>query len=213
VSQVIDSSQWTGELVRELLVVLYGGHRSWTGSWVPDAAAVARRRRVARGTVRHWTRHGSPIAIPVAELDAIVRRRRPKASTLRRERLQADRTQKMRERASLGRGRGNLTEYAERGWLDQHRVLVLEDEGRPLRRVVVVRDEPALIRRATAGARLVDLAIADSKFAGDALRYQLLQEVGPWRLELPTKKAPRGHTQVWLASAPVGELPVSASLT
>jgi hypothetical protein len=209
----LDPSQWTGELVRELLVVLYGGHRSRSGAWVPDAAAVRRRRRVAAATVRRWTRHGSPVAIPTRELEAILRRRKPRATTLRREQLQDVRSQKMRERAGLGRGRGNIREYAERGWLDQHRVLVLEDEHRPLRRVVVVRDEPTLIRRAIAGARIVDIAIADSKFAGDALRYGLLREVRPWRLELPTKKAPRGHTQVWLASAPASELPLQATLT
>lgn len=208
----VDATQWTGELVRELLVVTYGGHRSRGGAWIPDAAAVARRRRVAPATVRRWTRHGSPIAIPVRELESILRRRRPKAATLRREDLQAARTDKMRERAGLGRGRGNLSEYAERGWLEQHRVLVLEDQRRPLRRVVVIRDEPALVRRATAGTRVVDVAIADTKFAGDALRYGLLREVGPWRLELPAKKAPRGHTQVWLASAPITELPLQASL-
>jgi hypothetical protein len=209
----VDPSQWTGELVRELLVVLYGGRRARTGAWIPDPAVVGRWRRVSAATVRRWTRHGAPAAIPVHELEAILRRRRPRAATVRREQLQAARSQKMRERATLGRGRGNLSEYSERGWLDQHRVLVLEDNDRPLRRVVVVRDEAALLRRATAGARVVDVAIADSKFAGDALRYQLLDEVGPWRLELPAKKAPRGHTQVWLASAPATELPLQASLT
>lgn len=201
--------------MRELLVVIYGGHRWRTGSWIPDVSAVGRRRRVTPATVRRWTRHGSPPAIPVRELEAILRRRRPKVATLRREELQAARTKKMRERANLGRGRGrgNLKEYADRGWLDQHRVLVLEDKARPLRRVVVIRDEPELIRRATTGARIVDIAIADSKFAGDGLRYALLREVGPWRLELPAKTAPRGHTQMWLASAPITELPLQTNLT
>ncbi|WP_298462039.1 hypothetical protein [uncultured Cellulomonas sp.] len=210
----MDVTQWDGQLVRELLVVLYGGHHSRTGGWVPEAGAVGRYRKVSARTVRRWTRPGSPAAIPARVLEAMLARRQPRAATLRREQLQADRTEQMRVRAGLGRGRGNLQEYAARGWLEQHRVLVLEEAALPLRRITVVRDDPTLVRRAVSGSRVVDLAIADTKFAGDALRYRTLNEVRPWRLELSTRQVAgtRGRTQVWLASAPLSQLPLQANL-
>lgn len=209
----VDPKLWTNALVRELLTAVYGGYHHRNGTWVPDIAHVARRRKVAQSTVRRWTKHGSTLSIPVPRLDAIVRAHRPKTSTLQRERLQAQRTDLSLQRGRLGRRRGNLAEYRGRGWLDQHRVLVLEEPDTPLRRVVVVRDEPSLIRRVVRESRIVDITIADSKFAGDQIRYWLLDMVRPWRLELPKRKHPRGHTQVWLAGAPMPDLPLQTNPT
>ena len=63
--------------MRELLTVVYGGHRARSGAWVPDLAEVARRRRVSIRTVQRWMTPTSPPAIPTAHLQAIWGRRRP----------------------------------------------------------------------------------------------------------------------------------------
>jgi hypothetical protein len=205
---------WTADLVRELFVVLYGGHRDEHGRWHPDTAEAARRRRVSVRTIQRWL-HGNPDgapSIPPARLEAIVHRRRPRARDIRREQLQLARQQKMLERAGLGRGRGNLrADYATSGWLDKHLVLILEDETKPLRRITVVRDDQATRTRAARGARIVDVAVAENKFLAERARYELLEQLGPYRLMLGTNKVPKGHTQVWLASAPLPTLPVHIS--
>jgi len=203
--------QWTTQMVRELFAVLYGGHRDADGRWHPDTREAARRRRVSQRTIQRWL-HGddhAPAAIPATHLAAILRRRRVRRADLRREELQRARQDKMLQRAGLGRGRGNLkADYADRGWLDKHIVLILEDQHRPLRRVAVVRDDATTRKRTERGARLIDIIYADNKFLAERTRYQILADVEPWRLRLPPTHVKQGHTQVWLASAPLPHLPV-----
>lgn len=207
--------QWTPDLVRELLTVVYGGTRDEDGRWHPDIAQVARRRRVARSTVRRWI-SGAQLAIPPARLEPILRRRRPLRRVLHQEELQHRRNLKLLERAALGRGRGNLQEYAGRGWLDQHLVLVLEDPERPLRRIAIVRDQRRARQDAARGARIVDVTLADTKFAAEQVRHEILTAVEPWRVVVPppgkrgpgTERRGRGHTQTWLASAPLPPTPL-----
>lgn len=202
---------WSAQLVRELFVVLYGGHQDHAGIWHPDLHEVARRRRVSQRTVQRWIRDVDGVAgIPAKQLDAILARWRPRRRTVHREELAQAQTVKKIERSGLGRGRGNLREYGDQGWLEQHLVLVIEDNDRPLRRIAVVRDDAAIRRRAARGGHIVDVVIASSKFTGDAMRHQILQAVQPWRLELTGRKVPRGHTQVWLASAPLPPTPLQA---
>lgn len=203
---------WSGDLVRELLTVVYGGHRADTGHWIPDAAAVGRYRRVSTSTVRHWTRRAQPPAIPEAQIRRILQRRRPTTHTLHREQLATDFIGRVRQRAALGRGRGNLTEYAARGWLDQHLVLVIAERDRPLQKVVVIRDGRETRQRAVRGHDVLDVAVAENRFAGDQARYDLLASVTQWRLQLPVTKVATGHTQVWLAGAPRPQLPVAVNL-
>lgn len=202
-ASTIDLTAWTPDLTRELLCVIYGGHRDSSGRWQPDTAAVARHRRVSRRTAQRWAK-----VLPAEQLASILDRRRPRRATLRREELQLARQHKMLRRAELGRGRGNIKEYGPQGWLDQHLVLVLEDNHRPLRRVAVVRDTSAGRRRAARGAHVVDVVLADNKFLAERTRYEILAKVQPWRLHLPATKVTEGHTQVWLAGAPLPTLPV-----
>ncbi len=210
----LDPALWDGQLVRELLCVVYGAHQARSGAWVPDLAAVARRRRVSIRTVQRWMRPGTPPAIPTHHLQAIWGRRRPTTTVLRREQLLAHRTEQLRTRANLGRGRGNLTnDYAQLGWLQPHRLLVVDDDHRPLRRALIVRDDPTLIRRATRGTHLVDLTIADTKPAAEALRLQLLHTLTPWRINLTGPRAGTGHTTTWLPHAPQPTLPLTTTLT
>lgn len=196
---------WTTELVRELFVVVYGGARDRNGSWHPNVKEAARRRRVSARTIQRWLR-GNPPGIPDKQLQAILRRRRPKLSTLRREHLQAQRAVKMLQRAELGRGRGNINEYADNGWLDQHLLLIVESKTSPVRHVTVIRDDKATRARAMHGVNLVDVVVADTKFDADALRYEILSAVGPWRLR--GSSSTFAGTQGWLASAPMPQTPV-----
>lgn len=209
-----DRDLWTPDLVRELLVVVYGGHYDASdGLWRPDVHEVARRRRVSVRTVQRWVRgNEDDVAIPQAQLDAILARRRPQRKTLAREQLALRELERKRARAGLGRGRGNLAEYARLGWLDPHKVLVVEDSGRPLRRPVVTIDSPKARARALhGGGKVVDLLVAEDKFAAEAWRYRLLDAVAPWRLQLPASKVVEGRTQVWLSSAQLPVIPLGAA--
>lgn len=203
--------QWSTDAVRDLFTVIYGGHRDDDGQWHPDTHEAARRRRVSVRTIQRWLHDdGGHPGIPSRQLAAILRDRRPRRRDLRREELQRERQIKMLERAQLGRGRGRLkADFGDRGWLDRHLILVLEDENRPLRRLAVVRDSQGTRTRAARGARIVDVAVADNKFLAERTRYELLEAVAPWRLRLSSVR--QGHTQVWVTSAPMPTLPVHIS--
>ncbi|WP_419708023.1 hypothetical protein [Promicromonospora sp. NFX87] len=208
----MDLTVWDATAVRELFCVLYGGHRDSHGEWHPNVHEAARRRRVSVRTVQRWlkARDDGQASIPPAQLAAITGRRRVRRSDLRREELQRMRQKKMLEREALGRGRGNLrADYSETGWLEPHVVLVLEDTQRPLRRIAVVKDSQTARRRATRGATVVDVSVARNKFLAERTRYEYLEAVGPWRIMLPGRSVPTGHTQVWLASAPLPTTPLN----
>lgn len=202
--------RWTVALVRDLLVVIYGGRRDDDDVWQPNLAHAARRRRRDVNDVATWVNGDpdGPSPIPTQELTAILRRRRVHRDTVHRETLAHQHTLNILNRAQLGRGAGNITEYADRGWLDTHLLLIVESNTLPLRRAIVTRNTPATRHRSTRGAREIDVAIADSKFAADIARFELLRSVAPWRLELPSTKVATSHTQIWLASAPLPMIPL-----
>lgn len=210
----LDPALWDGQLVRELLTVVYGGHQAPSGAWVPDLAEVARRRRVSARTVQRWMTPTSPPAIPTRHLQAIWGRRRPTTTLLHREQLLAARLDTLATRGRLGRGRGNLeADYARLGWLEPHRLLVVDDDHRPLRRALITRDDPTTTRRATRGTHTVDLVIADTRPAAEALRLQLLATLTPWRIVLTGPRTPTtGHTHTWLPTAPLPALPLTTTL-
>lgn len=212
VPRATDVDVWDVAAVRDLFCVLYGGHRDRGGVWHPDVRQAARRRRVSPRTIQRWLhdRGDGRASIPRKQLAAIVARRRVRRADLHREDLQRIRQEKMLERESLGRGRGNLkADYGETGWLERHLVLVMEDTRRPLRRVAVVKDTLAARRRAERGAVGVDVVVARNKFLAERTRYEYLAAVAPWRIMLPDRSVPSGHTQVWLASAPLPTMPLN----
>lgn len=208
----IDPGDWTGQLVRELLAVIYGCHQTRKGSseaWVPDWAAVAHRRRISQRTAQRWTTPGAPPTIPTHQLTAIISPRRPTARQLHTEQLQAARIEQIAARARLGRSRGRLpADYAHTGWLEPHRLLITEDNHQPLRRALIVRDNPTLIHRATRRAHIIDLVLTDTRWTAQRHQLTLLTTLTPWRITPPTTH----HTGTWLASAPLPDLPLTARL-
>lgn len=194
--------KYTVRQLREFLTVLYGGTLHEDG-WHPNARTAARRRHVHPNTIRRWTR-GEPdqiAPIPPKRLHTLTRGYRPTRATLTREKYERQRLDVMEDRRRLGRGRGNLNEYRRLGWLEPHSVLIIESRDRPLRRIAVTRADPTTITRALAGGRLIQGTRHPDRFTAQQHRFAILDAVADDRIQLPTTRLDRGHTQVWLAGA------------
>src|SRR5699024_9247922 len=125
----------SAQQVRELLSVIHGGHQRRNGQWYPNTRTLAARFRVAPRTAQRWTAGDpdSPTRMPQRRLRNLVRRHRPTRALLRRESAEAKQWQSKSSRKRLGRGRGNLDEYAHLGWLEPHRVGIYQHMSSPLR--------------------------------------------------------------------------------
>lgn len=195
---------YTVRQLREFLTVLYGGTQR-TDSWYPHTATVAKRRHVHPNSVRRWIKGelDDPAPIPQARLRLLLRGYQVTRATRTREHHERDRLEVMAQRQRLGRGRGNLKEYRRLGWLDPHSVLIIEDHNRPLRRITVTRANPTTVTRAIAGGHLVHTIREPDRFAAERTRHTILAAVDDDRIQLPRTRLDRGHTQVWLAGAPL----------
>ena len=195
---------YTVRQLREFLTVLYGGTQLPDG-WYPHTATVARRRHVHPSSVRRWINGelDHPAPIPEARLRLLLRGYQVTKATRTRERHEQERLEVMAQRQRLGRGRGNLDEYRRLGWLDPHSVLIIEDHNRPLRRITVTRASPATVTRAIAGGHLIHTIREPERFAAQRTRHAILTAVDDDRIQLPRTRLNRGHTQIWLAGAPL----------
>lgn len=167
---------------------------------------------VSARTVRRWLRDepGRP-TVPAQRLEQVLAALRPTEITRTRERLEREHAEQGLRRIRLGTRRGNLAQWTDTGWLQPHTVAVLEVPDSGLRRVAVTRDSAATAPRIRRGVHLLDQVTVSSKFAAAIIRQGVLTHADGWRMEAGPAVVARGHTQVWLAQAPLPSLEVFAS--
>lgn len=200
-AEAVVTTTWTVRMVRELLAGLYGGRRLPDGSWYPHTQLVAQRRHVSPRTVQRWIAGelDEPAPIPHRRLGAIRKGHTITRAMRERETWERANLEQISTRKRLGRGRGNLNEYLDRGWLQPHLLLILQHPQRPLRRVAVTRAGLDNVARSQSGMQIVEIRQYEDRFTADLARLDLLAAVDPYRILLHT---PKGKTRHWLTSAP-----------
>lgn len=200
----------TVEQVRELLTVIHGGYQRPSGDWYPNTTVVARRFRVARKTSQRWLAGppGTPTRMPARRVTNLLRRHLPTRAVLRREGTEQKQWERKQRRRELGRGRGNIDEYARLGWLDRHRVGIYREEHSPLCRILVARDAPNTRANQTRGLLPLAELIVGDRIDAELIRHEGLRLMRPWRIQVSRARLRPGHTQTWLAGAPL--LPLEA---
>ncbi|NAZ88454.1 hypothetical protein [Kineococcus indalonis] len=107
--------------------------------------------------------------------------------------------------------------WAERGWLGEHLLLVVLNPDLGYARAGVVgAHAPNVARLRTSPPRpasvpggrwqVLDAYGTGHRFDAVVLRHALLREVGPWRTRVHPDRMPKGHSDGWLAGAPVPDL-------
>ena len=189
-----------------LLGSALGARFGWTGRSRVDLTA-ATGLGVSPRTVRRWL-HDEPDrpTVPARRRPQILAAVRPSERTRTRELLSLQHADQGLRRIRLGRRRGNLAQYDTTGWLHPHTVVVLELPERGLCRVAVTRDSPPTADRIRRGTEVLDHVTVSNRFAAVVVRFALLAEVDPWRVEAGPDFLSKGHTQLWLAAAPLPAL-------
>lgn len=166
---------------------------------------------VSPRTVRRWL-HDRPdrSGVPARRLEQLMTVLAPTAATRRREELDLEQAEQGLSRIRMGARRGDHAQWANTGWLQPHTVAVLDLPDIGLRRVAVTRDSAATTARMRRGAVLLDQVTVSNRFAATVVRHQVLEQVFPWRVEAGPAVLAKGHTQVWLTSAPLPSLEVLA---
>lgn len=193
-----------GGLLRQALAARFGGHPQRL-----DASA-ALALEVSSRTLQRWLR-GRPDrpTVPVRRQVQVLTALQPTPTTRMREALELEQAEDALHRIRLGARRGDLGRWRDAGWLEPHRVLVL-DVGGGLRRAGLSRDSASTVTRMSRGALVVDHVVVSNRFTGALVRRALLEAVDGWRIEARPELVAKGHTQVWLQQAAAPTLRVLA---
>jgi transcriptional regulator with XRE-family HTH domain len=108
--------------------------------------------------------------------------------------------------------------WAERGWLDQHLLLVVANPDLGYTRAGAVFAAPTRVRAlletqprpASLPQRqwqVLDAYATPTRFDAVLLRHAVLERMGPWRVSVNPSRMPKGHSDGWLFSAPLPALP------
>ncbi|MFK4299894.1 hypothetical protein ABH924_005084 [Arthrobacter sp. GAS37] len=109
--------------------------------------------------------------------------------------------------------RKSMYSWRRDGWLESHFVSVVRVKGYPelVRPVVSIPTDKALARLHSAGL-VEDTRLCENRFAALVLKYEMLQRMEPWRVQLAKSQLSKGGTETWLTRAPrpmLAELSVS----
>lgn len=194
-----------GELLCTALVARFGGQEQRLDPTV--AAALGVTARTLQGWVRG--RPGRP-TVPARRQEQVLTALQPTAATRAREALELEQAEDGVRRVRLGARGGDLDAWRAQGWLEPHRVMVL-DVGGGLRRAALSRDSHNTVTRMRRSALVLDGVVVSNRFTGALVRRAVLQAVDGWRIEARPELVAKGHTQVWLHQAPAPALQVLAA--
>lgn len=163
---------------------------------------------VSEGTIRRWARNG----VPAAKQEAVVELVRPpqgafeseySALITARENLQILETDP----------RGAAHMWGAKGWLERHDLAIVKIAGEPVTVARIAKHD----RSATANRNMLQGGEKDAHghylpaseilsfpnyFAATIARLELLEDVYPFRVQMPEGKLNRGGSKAWLAEAP-----------
>lgn len=99
------------------------------------------------------------------------------------------------------------------GQLDRHRVYVAYCPRIRLFRVGVAKTRQTLALQLRGGWELVDETSTPTWFHAQLVKHDILDAVGPWRVEVDKDRVPKGHRNGWRSTGPtIDLLPVSRAI-
>lgn len=205
---------------RRLSLVLAAALDSYNKLGNVDSIAAGRRLGVSQRTVQRWINEGIPER-RLADVIAVVRPPQG-AFTQEAKDLKNDRNA-IAMITSAPENAKSL--WGSLGWLDPHDLAIVQLRDAPVRLVRLARKENASdaikrirqgrpltpaakdgLSRLRAGGDIVEILTFRTRFHASAARGELLEDVYPWRIQLPTQKLARGAGKAWLDEAPVKPL-------
>lgn len=210
-------SVWTDHRLSTILAVALDSYNRLGNV---DAGAAAAALGVSPRTVQRWIRNG----VPDRRLADVVSLVRPAQGAFTQEAKDLVNDRKaVRTIAKAPTTAKDLWEHL--GWLKPHDLAIIQLRDAPVltvrlasaeRASTVIRklkrgravspEERDGLRRLSAGGDIVDLLTFPNRFAASVARGELLEDVYPYRLQLPDGKIARGGSKAWLAEAPVKPL-------
>ena len=163
---------------------------------------------VTEGTIRRWVRNG----VPASKMQAVIDLVRPPQGAFEL------------EHSDLIVARQNLAIviadpqkgadlWGHKGWLDRHDLAIVKIAGAPVMVARIARHD----RSATAQRNMLQGGLKDAHghylppaeiltfpnyFAATIARLEILEDVYPFRVQMPEGKLSRGGSKAWLAEAP-----------
>ncbi|MEP7370326.1 MAG: helix-turn-helix transcriptional regulator [Dermatophilaceae bacterium] len=199
-----ETRSWTLEDVRRAIWLAYGGPTPER----PRLPDLADHLGVSVRTVQRWlsgTNQPAPKhAQRLRELTA------PPAAVLGRQRQERSHLEGTLLAMNAPRGRAMPRTVRDMGWHHPHRLWHLRNDELQLERLMVTRLDPIKPTPTPAGWKVIAAITFDNQPLALAGKYQVLDDVGPWRVAVRPELVSKGRHEVWLASAPtvdITELP------
>jgi hypothetical protein len=194
---------WTRSRLQRVMRLRFG-----SGASGVDTRAVAEAMGVTQRSVQRWLHapHGRSLArIPPRRMEQLITLLLPSEETQRKEAQQARYAVAAIEGLALPREMGIKPAWKTRRWLEQHLVVVLEvrvDAEQRIRQLAVGRNSLAKSQEFRRRGRILDQAVAPTRFHATVLAHRVLSDLAPWRYQAGAGQVAQGFTQAWLPDAP-----------
>jgi transposase len=190
--------RWT----RARLARVLGARFGWSRRGGVDTRAVAAAMGVSQRTVQRWL-HASgrqKAPIPAARLEQLRELLEPTPVHVRRQQQQA-----LYAATALRhlQSRAPLEAWTRQGWLEEHRVAIVEDHHKLVRRIVSGRRDAEEFDSRRSG-RILAHVVVPTRFHAQMVIDLVLAQVQEWRVDLHRSKSPA--TTTWFADAPPVDL-------
>lgn len=194
----VPGPRWTRKRFIDMLTDCYG--TTPTGN--VDVRAVATYAGVSTATVRRWingdpSTNGRPAAIPPERLVQL--QHGPEDVE--------NKNQGVLEHAQLALANLDdetyiLPVWREKGWLNEHAVLIVEVNGKPWRQVKVSKANHRTLTELRRRSEIVTSLTLPTRFHAQVLARAVMARQDAWRVHPSAEQLEVGRTQVWMADAP-----------
>lgn len=194
--------RWTRARARRLLVLAGAAdsHGRLDTGLVADMVGRSRR------TVQRWFRGHPNSLLPEAARARISAAVSPDDDVLRKEQKRVRYAADAVERARLPKGRLVPESWHAQGWFDEHLVAVVALSRLRLRQVSLHKFHSRAVAELRRHGQLVDVVTVGGKFEAELVAAGVLDQVGPWRVQVAAQTIAKGRTRVWADDAPPVDL-------
>lgn len=194
----VPGPRWTRKRFIGMLADCYG--TTLTGD--VDIDAVAGYAGVTPATVRRWiigdrSTNGRNVAVPPARIAQL--QRGPQDIEDRNEGA-VEHAQLVL--ANLGDPTYILPVWRNRGWLNDHAVIITEVKEKPWRQVIITKANPRALTEIRRRSVIVTSLTLPTRFHAQILAYAVMVRQQAWRVHPSPEQLASGRTHVWMADAP-----------
>ena len=208
---------WTDHRLNTLLAVALDSYNRLGNV---DAEAAAAALGVSPRTVQRWIR----TAIPERRINDVIALVRPAQGAFDQEAKDLINARRAVDTITTEPGSARAL-WEHLGWLAPHDLAIIQLRDAPVRTVRLARAENASavlrklkysraltpderdgLRRLSAGGEIAEIITFRHRFAATVARGEILEDVYPYRLQLPDGKIARGGSKAWLNEAPLKPL-------